>query len=77
MRRQQNQKKIIVAKKTFTHEVGHALKLSHPIRNSNLANHIYSGLPRSIMNQGYPNSTNVSSTIVIHDVGNIVSKWGY
>ncbi|MCM1334164.1 MAG: hypothetical protein NC084_00815, partial [Bacteroides sp.] len=63
------------AKKTFIHEVGHALKLSHPINDARLSGHIYSGLPKAVMNQGLPNDY-VSSTVASHDKENLKAKWG-
>lgn len=64
------------AKKTFIHEVGHALKLSHPTCNSSLSGHVYDGYPYSVMNQGYPNGSYVASTITAHDKNNLKAKWG-
>lgn len=64
------------ATKTFIHEVGHALKLAHPLNDSSVSNHIYGGLPCAVMNQGYPNSTSVASTVASHDIDNLKAKWG-
>lgn len=64
------------AKKTFMHEVGHTLKLCHPANNSSASGHYYSGYPRAIMNQGFPNNTNVASAITAHDQENLRAKWG-
>ncbi|MDD6058895.1 MAG: hypothetical protein PUB97_00760 [Ruminococcus sp.] len=64
------------AKKTFIHEVGHALKLAHPIQNSQLSGHIYNGYPFSVMNQGYPNGYEVSSSVTNHDCRCLEAKWG-
>lgn len=66
----------VAAQKTFTHEVGHALKLAHPVQDGSLSNHIYDGLPRAIMNQGYPDSRAVSSSVTSHDKTNLTAKWG-
>ncbi len=66
----------VAAQKTFVHEVGHALKLAHPVQNNSLLNHSYNGLPRAIMNSGYPDSEAVSSSITSHDIVNLRSKWG-
>ena len=74
-------------KKTFLHEVGHALLLEHPAENTLYSDHIYSGpcgnntymhgIPKSVMNQGYPNSTYISPNVVTHDIHQIQQKWGY
>ena len=64
------------AKKTFQHEVGHALKLRHPAVNSSYVGHTYSGYPKAIMNQGLPNGTYISYTITSHDKSNLRTKWG-
>lgn len=61
---------------TFTHEVGHSLKLAHPVNNSSLSGHVYNGLPYAVMCQGMPNSTNVASTVSSHDKDNLKAKWG-
>lgn len=64
-------------KKTIIHEIGHSLMLSHPIANSYFDDHCYSGgLPRAVMNQGFPDSLAVSSTISSHDIMNLIAKWG-
>ena len=65
------------AMKTFTHEVGHALKLAHPTPNSSLAGHVYAnGVPVAVMNQGYPNSTYIPLDPSGHDKNNLKAKWG-
>ena len=65
------------AKKVFLHEIGHCLKLSHPIENSSLLGHNYNGKPMAIMNQGLPNAlTGIASTVQGHDVSNLQAKWG-
>ena len=64
------------AKKTFIHEVGHTLKLAHPQKGYSISGHSYNGLPRAVMNQGFPNSTTVASTVVSHDRTNLIAKWG-
>ena len=64
------------AKKTFVHEVGHALKLSHPEHNSSLIMHDNNGYPVAIMNQGYPNGIYIQSSICYHDKLNLQTKWG-
>lgn len=62
---------------TFIHEVGHALKLSHPAMDSNLSNHTYEGgRPCAIMNQGFPNQTYIPTAPVLHDKQNLMAKWG-
>ena len=67
------------AKKTFIHEVGHALKLAHPAKNSSLSGHNKGekgNLPLAVMNQGFPNGDEVSSTVTDHDKENLIAKWG-
>ncbi|MBO6161658.1 MAG: hypothetical protein J6O53_00205 [Eubacterium sp.] len=64
------------AKKTFIHEVGHALKLKHPVQNSALDAHVYDGLPWAVMNQGFPNGYNVANIVSVHDKKNLRQKWG-
>lgn len=66
------------AKKTFTHEVGHALKLSHPAFGYSIPGHTYQGLPKAVMNQGLTMSSKpwISSTVVTHDISNLQTKWG-
>lgn len=74
------------ARKTFVHEVGHALKLCHPFTTSKEANHTYEVYiegkkyyaPKSVMNQGAPTKSNpqVASTVVAHDRSCIIEKWG-
>lgn len=67
------------AKKTFIHEVGHALKLSHPAKSGSLSGHDKGenkNLPLAVMNQGFPNGDEVSSTVTSHDRENLKAKWG-
>lgn len=67
------------AKKVFLHEVGHALKLSHPRKLSYYEGHIYGpGVPYAIMNQGLPVKVGewVSYEIAQHDKDNLIAKWG-
>lgn len=67
------------ARKTFLHEVGHALKLSHPLTNSSISGHIKSGRPVAVMNYGYPDRDSgggVSPTITDHDKSCLKTKWG-
>ncbi len=66
------------AKKTFLHEVGHALKLSHPFISNGLGGHTNNGRPAAVMNQGYPGLYNnaVSPTITAHDISCLKAKWG-
>lgn len=70
-------KTIINARKTFIHEVGHALKLSHPEPYAGGHDKI-GGLPYAIMNQGfaYPSSDTVAADITPHDKGCLIQKWG-
>lgn len=67
------------ARKTFLHEVGHALKLTHPEKNANLSGHTVSnGRPYAIMNQGYVRSSSdaVAPDIAFHDKVCLKTKWG-
>lgn len=65
------------AKMTFTHEVGHALKLNHPTQDSSIEKHIYNGYPYAVMNQGIPDwDTEVSTVPTWHDKECLKSKWG-
>ncbi len=66
------------ARMTFTHEVGHALKLSHPAKGSSISGHNINGLPYAIMNQGYPGAQNgaTSGIITSHDKACLRAKWG-
>lgn len=67
------------ARRTFIHEVGHALKLKHPSANFSLSGHTYyGGLPKSVMNQGPPSSSKpwIATTVEEHDEINIIGKWG-
>lgn len=66
------------ARMTFIHEVGHALKLSHPKQSANISGHYIDGLPIAIMNQGYPGYNNgaTSGTITPHDKACLKAKWG-
>lgn len=65
------------AKKAFTHEIGHTLKLSHPEWSVYAHGTTYGGYPVSIMNQGLANSSPyVSATIKDHDKANLKQKWG-
>lgn len=67
------------AKKVFLHEIGHALKLSHPIQIPYYEGHIYgNGAPYAIMNSGLPSTVGewVSLEIAQHDKDNLIAKWG-
>lgn len=66
------------AKMNFIHEVGHALKLSHPEKNTSYSGHNKGGLPYAVMNQGYPSASYpaVSSTVEDHDKSCLKAKWG-
>ena len=69
----------VAAKMTFIHEVGHALKLAHPAKNKSLSGHNKGenkNLPLAVMNQGFPNGDEVSSTVADHDKENLKAKWG-
>lgn len=67
------------ARMTFIHEVGHALKLCHPKKGTNIDRHTISGLPSAVMNQGLPGDQNgaTSATITAHDKSCLYAKWGY
>ncbi len=67
------------ARQTFVHEVGHALKLSHPLLSKGLPGHTKpGGRPVAVMNQGYPGSYDeaVSPIITAHDKSCLIAKWG-
>lgn len=66
------------ARKTFIHEVGHALKLSHPVCSIGFSEHDIDGYPYAVMNQNYPGDKNgaVASTITNHDKSCLIAKWG-
>lgn len=57
----------VAASKTLKHEVGHVFLLKHP-------SNIWS--VTSIMHQGIPNSSTISSTVTSSDHSNIGYKWG-
>jgi len=52
--------------KTIRHEVGHVFLLNHPINQYIM----------SIMHQGEPNNSTISSTISSNDKNNVLIKWG-
>lgn len=63
--------------KAFRHEVGHVLKLTHPLKNSNLHTDKYGGYPEAVMNQLDPGSEEyISSTITEHDKACLKKRWG-
>lgn len=66
------------ARMTFIHEVGHALKLSHPVKSSSISGHNINGLPSAVMNQGFPGNYNgaTSATVTAHDKVCLKAKWG-
>lgn len=70
----------LAARMNFLHEVGHALKLSHPKANAALSGHEieYNGLPYSIMNQGLPNNDSpwLATWVASHDKSCLKAKWG-
>lgn len=70
---------IAAARKTFVHEIGHALKLCHPVQAPNTDRHNIDDLPKAIMNPGFPNSQGgaTSATITAHDKTCLRAKWGY
>ena len=56
-----------IAMATFRHEVGHVLKLCHPVCNS-----------KALMHQGLPYaSSNASDKMEFHDIISLINKWGY
>lgn len=64
------------ARKSFLHEVGHSLLLSHPAWG-NYSGHTYGGFPKAVMSQGFPGDYPfVSSTITEHDKSCLIAKWG-
>ncbi len=65
-----------IMKKNVIHEVGHALKLAHPIKDSSCSGHVYAGYPLSVMNQGIITLNWVSATVSNHDRENLIYKWG-
>lgn len=67
----------ISAKKTFIHEIGHALKLKHPDRYEEGHNY-YSGYPHAVMNPKPPDYRNLQSAkeITDHDKSCLIAKWG-
>lgn len=66
------------AKANFIHEVGHALKLSHPEWDINLSGHTHLGYPYSVMNKGLPSKKreHMSYTVALHDKQCLTAKWG-
>lgn len=66
-----------VAKGVFLHEVGHCLKLAHPIQSFYYHGTDYNGVPYAVMNSGTPYTNNASAlTIQVHDMDNLRGKWG-
>lgn len=53
-------------KKTIIHEIGHVLLLKHPT----------SQYIHSVMQQGIPNGSLISSTVTSNDRDNVAEKWG-
>lgn len=67
------------ARRTFIHEVGHALKLKHPSANFSLSGHTYyGGVPKAIMNSGPASSSKpwIATAIEENDEINLIGKWG-
>lgn len=66
------------ARKVFLHELGHALKLAHPVQStSHSGNNAYNGYPYAIMNDGsLDNTVCASNTITAHDKSCVIAKWG-
>lgn len=66
-----------VPRKVFLHEVGHALKLKHPVEGGLSFCSDCHGFPVAVMNQGFPGDFGyVSSTITDHDKSCLRTKWG-
>lgn len=67
---------VIAASMNFTHEVGHVLMLSHPVKGS--AGHsFWNSLPYAVMNQGLPQKNKeVSYLPTDHDKSCLIAKWG-
>lgn len=63
------------ARKTFLHELGHCLKLTHPIYGPSYALHWVEGYPMAVMNSGYEKNY-VSFSVTDHDRMNLTAKWG-
>jgi hypothetical protein len=72
-------------KKVIIHELGHALKLAHPMEPNGLQpvlnarnNYPYNDSVLAVMNQGNPSDPNLTSCICKwHDKINLKNKWGY
>ena len=68
---------VLAARKTFLHEVGHALLLDHPAIGSQYDDHTYSGRPYAVMNQGFLGKFDfISGSITEHDKSCLITKWG-
>lgn len=67
-----------LAKKVFLHELGHALKLAHPVKSAtHTGENAYNGYPYAIMNEGSLNDeVCASDTITDHDKSCLIAKWG-
>lgn len=64
-------------KAAFTHEVGHALKLNHTVRNTNYADHNINGFPYAIMHRtAREDEKAYSYSIQKHDKDCLIEKWG-
>ena len=66
------------ARKTLLHEIGHALKLNHPVKMNFLDGHDYDGYPLAVMNQKLPIVSGdwISPRIEDHDKQCLIDKWG-
>ncbi len=66
------------ARKVFLHELGHALKLAHPVQSTtHRGNNAYNQYPYAIMNNGGLDGTVcASNTITTHDKLCLIAKWG-
>lgn len=67
-----------VTKKVFAHELGHALKLAHPVQSAtHSGSKSYDGYPYAIMNNGLLDGKVCDSkTITDHDKSCLIAKWG-
>ena len=71
-------------KKVIIHELGHALKLAHPMEPNGLQpvpnarnNYPYNNSVLAVMNQGDPSEPNLTSCMCkLHDKINLKNKWG-
>lgn len=66
----------LYAKTTFLHEVGHVLKLAHPIQDPTQSGHTLNGYPKAIMNPGKAGYYGyIGVKIEDHDTLCVQAKW--